>query len=532
MSNNPTQNPIWDTLKQNAEEIKTHSINDLFVENSSRFEEFSLEIEDLFFDYSKQYINKEALKNLYTLLRSSNIEAKRQEMFDGVPINRTEGRSVLHTALRRSSSDTVEVNGKNVIPEIHDTLKRIKTLSEKIKNKELLGATGKPIEKIISIGIGGSDLGARMVYQALSNNKANVILPCHFVSNVDGDDILEALEQCHPETTLVIIISKTFTTQETLTNARVAQDWFKERFSTIEEIMAHHFVAVSANPEQTKKFGIVEENFFPMWEWVNGRFSLWSAVGLPLALSLGYENFEALLDGARIMDEHFLNAPLEKNMPVLMALLGIWNRNFLKSSHHAVLPYSQRLKDFPAYLQQLDMESNGKSIDSEGQKITDYETAPVLFGEAGTNGQHSFYQLLHQGSDIIPCDFIAAIEPDNALIENHTLLLSHMLAQGQAMMQGRHDYKTDEPYRYFSGNKPSSTILIKELNAKTLGMLIALYEHKVFVQGIVWNINSFDQYGVELGKELSQKITAGDLSDIDPSTAALLSYIHKSLKAE
>ncbi len=530
MSSNPTKNKIWLDLQSKAKEIKKTPIRDLFTQDDKRFDNMTIQLDDFFFDYSKHHITQDILDSLATLTRDQGLEKARQAMFDGAVINPTEDRSVLHTALRRPASDEVTVKGTNVIPLIHETLKRIKELSTQIKDKKYLGVTGKPIDTIISIGIGGSDLGPRMVYQALSNKPSDVITPCHFVSNIDGDDILTAMSQSDPETTLVIVISKTFTTQETLANAVIAQNWLKEKLPNHNDVMDRHFMAVSSNGNNVEKFGINKDNFFPMWEWVNGRFSLWSAVGLPLALSLGYKAFEELLSGAYEMDKHFLEAPLEKNIPVLMALVGIWNRNFMGSSQHAVLPYSQRLKHFPAYLQQLEMESNGKDIDLDGQQITDYKTGPTLFGVIGTNGQHSFYQLLHQGSDIIPCDFIASIKPDNNLNTSHETLLSHMLAQGQAMMQGRQDNKVEEPYRHFHGNRPSTTILVTELNASTLGKLIALYEHKTFVQGIIWNINSFDQHGVELGKELSTKLASNDLSNTDSSTKGLFSIVHNGLK--
>ena len=530
MSTNPTHNPLWAELNIQAQAIEKTPINDLFSQDKTRFDSMSLQLGDLFFDYPKHHITSDILNNLTRLAHEQGVEQARQDMFDGKTINSTEGRSVLHTALRRPASDHVLVNDENIMPLIHQTLERIKTLAERIKNRDYLGTTGKPIDTIISIGIGGSDLGPRMVYQALSNKESDIIAPCHFVSNIDGDDITNVINKCNPETTLIIVISKTFTTQETLTNAKIAKSWLKDKLSKHDNVMERHFMAVSANQENVAQFGIVKDNFFPMWEWVNGRFSLWSAVGLPLALSLGYKAFEALLSGAYEVDQHFQNASLDKNIPVLMAILGIWNRNFMGTSHHAILPYAQRLEYFPAYLQQLEMESNGKDIDLDQNPITDYKTGAVLFGEVGTNGQHSFYQLLHQGSDIIPCDFIAAIKPDNDLDNSHNLLLSHMLAQGQAMMQGRQDNNAHEPYRFFHGNRPSSTLLMQELNAHTLGMLIALYEHKTFTQGIIWNINSFDQYGVELGKELSSKLSNNDLSNVDNSTKGLFSIIHKGLK--
>jgi glucose-6-phosphate isomerase len=433
---------------------------------------------------------------------------------------------VLHTALRRPASDSVNVNGENVMPDIHNALEKIKIFTDAVRTDAHKGTTGKAIKKIISIGIGGSDLGPRLVSHALCTcaQKDDLILDTQFVSNIDGDDITQALQNANAEETLFVIISKSFKTQETLTNALTARQWLKDNLPDGADI-APHFIAVSSNVSAVADFGIYPDNIFPMWDWVNGRFSLWSAVGLSICLQHGFEKFEQLLAGAYQMDQHFLTTPLKENIPVLMALIGVWNRNFLNLSHLAILPYTQHLLHFPAYLQQLEMESNGKSVDYDEQPITDYATCPVMFGEVGTNGQHSFYQLLHQGSETIPCDFIGILNSDT-LPHHHKLLLSHMMAQGQAMMQGRHN--PDKPYRYFEGNKPSSTLLLETMDAHALGQIIALYEHKTFTQGVVWNVNSFDQYGVELGKELSQKLENQDLSDADASTKALYSRIHKS----
>lgn len=526
MSNNPTQKQSWKKLETLASNLKNKHLNDLFKEDKNRFNDLSLKMGGFFFDYSKQRVTKDVIATLCTLLEESDFDTKRSAMFEGHIINNTEDRAVLHTALRRPKSDKVEVSDKNIIPLIHTTLNKMKNFSESVRSGSHKGTTGKKINKIISIGIGGSDLGPKLVSKTLNicAHKDDQIIHTEFVSNIDGDDIQNALHASNAEETLFVIISKSFKTQETLTNALTARKWLEKNLPDGADI-SPHFIAVSSNVEEVEKFGIHPDNIFPIWDWVNGRFSLWSAVGLSLCLQHGFEKFEQLLSGAYAMDQHFLNTPLDKNIPVLMALMGVWNRNFLNLPHLAILPYAQNLLYFPAYLQQLEMESNGKNIDYEGNTITDYKTCPVLFGEIGTNGQHSFYQLLHQGSETVPCDFIGILTPKNDLPQHQALLLSHMLAQGQAMMQGRHN--PEEPYRYFEGNKPSSTLLIDEMTPYTLGQLIALYEHKTFTQGIIWNLNSFDQFGVELGKELSQKLENHDLSDADLSTKGLHSLIHK-----
>lgn len=523
MSNNPTTKNEWTTLKKMASVIKKNNIVSLFDNNKSRVADFTLIKKGLIFDYSKHHIDKEIISTLLSLVEKSDFKTKRNAMFNGDKINHTEGRAVLHTALRSPVDTTVTVDGKNIIPDIHATLNRIKTLSDKLHANQLLGSTGKPIDTIISIGIGGSDLGPRMVFQALDNNYPSP-LTTYFVSNIDGEDIQNALKKSAAETTLFIVISKSFKTQETLTNAQTARKWVQNNLPNNADI-APHFITVSSNVDAAIEFGMNEQSIYPMWDWVNGRFSLWSAVGLPLALHFGFKVFQNLLDGAHRADTEFMDDDLSQNISVIMAILGIWNKNFMKYGCYALLPYTEKLKFMPAYVQQLEMESNGKTIDNEGDKIIDYETCPVIFGEVGTNGQHSFYQLLHQGSDKVPCDFIGIKQDDSGLENHHILLLSHMLAQGQAMVQGKRT--PDAPYRYFDGNIPSTTMIFDTMDAHMLGYLIALYEHKTFVQGIVWNINSFDQYGVELGKELSGKLEKNDISDADPSTKALYSYIHK-----
>lgn len=523
MSNNPTHKKQWQELHALAKSIKDKRSMEFFNDDKGRFDNFSFKTDGLLFDYSKQRVTKEILETLYSLLEKSDFDKKRQAMFDGQKINHTEGRAVLHTALRRPINDSVSVDGENVIPQIHTTLDRMKDLSEKLHNGTIKGSTGEKIDTIVSIGIGGSDLGPRMIFQGL-DAKYESPLSTYFVSNIDGEDINSVLNKCNSQTTLFIIISKTFTTQETLTNANTAREWVRHNLPDGSDI-SPHFLAVSSNINATREFGMDDENIYPMWEWVNGRFSLWSAVGLPLCLHFGFNVFRELLDGAYAADKHFYETPLDKNIPVILAMLGIWNRNFLEHSHHALLPYTEKLKYMPAFVQQLEMESNGKSVNNKSKPITDYDTCPVIFGEVGTNGQHSFYQLLHQGTDKVPCDFIGVKISDNDLDNHHILLLSHMLAQGQAMLQGRPH--PDAPYRYFDGNIPSTTFLFDTLGAYHLGFLTAIYEHKTFVQGIVWNVNSFDQYGVELGKELAKKLENQDLGDADPSTKALYSVIHK-----
>jgi len=526
MPNKPTQTAAWQKLDQlNKHLSKTRTV-DLFNQDDDRVNRFTRQENDFLYDFSKQKIDEDTFNSLLDLCKESNLEQRRAEMFSGEKINNTEGRAVLHTALRRPATDTVLVDGENVMPVIHNTLSKMKKISDDLHAGALKGATGKVIDTVISIGIGGSDLGPRMIYNALEGFVKTPITT-HFVSNIDADDILSALKKCNPETTLILTISKSFKTQETLTNSLTAREWLKNNLPEDVDISSHLY-AVSTNIEACTEFGIAPNNIFPMWDWVNGRFSLWSAVGLSLSMHFGFDTFRKLLDGAHDADQHFTNTDLNNNLPVIMGVLGLWNRNFLEHACHALLPYTEKLALMPAYIQQLEMESNGKNIDYGGDPIHDYKTCPTIFGEVGTNGQHSFYQLLHQGSDKIPCDFIGIIKPDHDKENHQTFLLSHMLAQGQAMLQGRLD--PDESFRYFAGDIPSSTFLVKEMNAYNLGFLTALYEHKTFVQGVLWNLNSFDQYGVELGKELSKKLEENDLSNADPSTLALHSYIHKMSK--
>jgi len=504
MKKNLSQTKEWNDLKSHCNAIKDQKILSFFDEDKDRFNNLSQSIDGLFFDYSKQRINNDTTNKLCALARARGLEEKRDAMFLGEKINKTENRAVLHTALRDPDAPT----------EVIDTLARMKTLSDKIRKHECMGSTGKPIEKIVSLGVGGSDLGPRLVCNTLKSKKD---FPVYFVSNIDPYDIDAALKDCEPETTLFIVVSKSFGTHETIENFKRAKNWLETNITNTPNIMSH-FIGITANKDAALTVGFDKNNILPMWEWVNGRFSVWSAVGLPIAIALGFEKFQAFLNGAHKTDTHFKTSPLEDNVPVLMALIGIWNINFLHHYLFAVLPYAQELFHLPAYLQQLDMESNGKSADMDGNLITDYKTGPVLFGEVGTNGQHSFYQNFHQGTESTPCDFIG-------FKNKNTNLLNNMLAQSEALMMGQ---DSDNMHHYFKGNNPSSTLLFDELTPETLGMLIALYEHKIFVQGVIWNINSFDQFGVELGKKLAKKLDAGDLTNADPSTKGLYSLINKT----
>ena len=520
---NPTTLPVWQQLIQHQHEIFPLHMRDLFAQDPSRFDKFSLKLGDLLLDYSKHRITEQTLPLLFQLARDTDVEGWRERMFTGEKINFTENRAVLHTALRNRSNTPVLVDGKDVMPEVNRVLAQMRDFSERVRSGAWKGYTGKQITDIVNIGIGGSDLGPAMVCTALKSY-ARPDLRRHFVSNIDGTHLAQVLEQCSPETTLFIVASKTFTTQETMTNAHSARTWFMQAVAD-EAHIARHFVALSTNTKAVNDFGIDTANMFEFWDWVGGRYSLWSAIGLPIALYVGMDNFEELLAGAHEMDQHFRTAPLEQNMPVIMALLGIWYNNFFHTETHAILPYDQGLSRLPAYLQQADMESNGKFVDREGKRIS-YSTGPVIWGEAGTNGQHAFYQLIHQGNKLIPCDFLMPLTSHYAVGKNgnehHKILLANFFAQTKALMQGKtsieakHELeaqglsgdalKTLLPHRVFGGNRPTTSILFDELSPKTLGKLIALYEHKIFVQGIVWHINSFDQWGVEFGKQLAQGI--------------------------
>jgi glucose-6-phosphate isomerase len=507
-------------LQSHYGEAKDWQLRELFSKEPARFAQFSIEAAGLLLDYSKNRINETTMRLLLALARERNVEQRRGAMFAGEKINTTEHRPVLHTALRAPRTETLLVDGQNVMPEVHAVLDHIKIFSDRVRSGQWLGSSGKPITDIVNIGIGGSDLGPEMVCRAL-RSFSHPRISSHFVSNVDGHDLDAVLGKINRETTLFIVASKTFTTRETMMNAQSARAWFlKERK---EADLPKHFVAVSTNTQAVRGFGIDPENMFPFWDWVGGRYSVWSAIGLPVALAIGFDRFSEFLAGAHAMDQHFRSAPLEQNMPVILALVGIWNRNFLGSASISIAPYHQDLNQFPAYLQQLEMESNGKRVALDGSAL-DVKTCPLIWGDVGTNGQHAYFQLLHQGTDITPVDFIAALKPSHGLPVHHSVLLANCFAQSEAFMKGktgdevRIEMRTQGlpeaeiealiPHRTFPGNRPSNTILMDALTPSALGALVALYEHKVFVQGVLWDINSFDQWGVELGKVLARNIEA------------------------
>lgn len=540
----------WQDLKKHFDDIKNVQMRDLFKDDEQRFEKFHLALDDFLFDFSKNRINDKTLGLLNKLAIKADVEGWRAKQFSGEKINTTEDRAVLHTALRSQDNNPVVVDGVDVKPEVLKVLKQVENFSNSINDGSWKGFTGKKINTIVNIGIGGSDLGPAMVCKALQPFSQKDLY-IHFVSNVDGADLALTLEQCDPETTLFIVASKTFTTQETMTNAFSARHWFLNHAKNNDAI-SQHFVAVSTNTEKVKEFGINEENMFIFWDWVGGRYSLWSSIGLSISIYLGFENFKELQTGAYEMDQHFLNAPIEKNMPIQMALIGIWYNNFFKFNTQAILPYDQGLSLLPSYLQQADMESNGKFIDRDGNRVC-LETGPVIWGESGTNGQHAFYQLIHQGTQFVPCDFIMPIKshynPGDKKNLHHKILMSNLLAQSQSLMMGKtidearseliNSGLSDQeisfllPHRSFEGNRPSNTILFEKLTPKNLGKLIALYEHKIFVQGIIWNINSFDQWGVEYGKQIARLVLPkiqGEktTSCFDASTNNLIDYIKKN----
>ena len=537
---NPIQTKAWKALDQH---FANHDfeLRSLFQYNPNRFNEFSVQTDSYLFDFSKNLIDSKTLDLLLNLAEEVKLKEAIEKMFSGDKINETEGRAVLHTALRDFSDKQILVDGDNVKPAIKKVLDHMKSFSESVISGSHKGFTGKEITDVVNVGIGGSDLGPVMVCSALKHFKTR--LNVHFVSNVDGNHLAEVVKNLNPETTLFIIASKTFTTQETMTNANSAKKWFLKSGATNEDV-AKHFVALSTNIEAVKKFGIAEANIFEFWDWVGGRYSLWSAIGLSIVLSVGYENFEQLLRGAYDTDTHFQTKDFKENIPVLMGLLGIWYRNFYAAGTYAILPYSQYLDRFAAYLQQCDMESNGKSVDRNGQFV-EYETGPIIWGEPGTNGQHAFYQLIHQGTELIPADFIAYAKSPNDVGEHQDILLANYFAQTEALAFGKTEDevfaelkssgKTEEEiekllnYKIFSGNTPTNSFLFKELTPFSLGQLIALYEHKIFVQGVIWNIFSFDQFGVELGKVLAGKILPeleadGNIETHDSSTNGLINY--------
>jgi len=520
-------------------DVVAENLKDFFKSDNQRFTKFSTQFEDILLDYSKNRITDETLALLMQLARECMLNKAIEAMFSGEVINATEHRPVLHIALRNRSNNPIYVDGKDVMPDVNRVLEQMKAFSEKIISGEWKGFTGKAITDVVNIGIGGSDLGPVMVTEALKSYKNH--LNMHFVSNVDGTHIAEALKEVNPETTLFLIASKTFTTQETMTNAQSAKDWLLANGGKQEDV-AKHFAALSTNTEGVEKFGIDTKNMFEFWDWVGGRYSLWSAIGLSIVLSLGYENFVELLSGAHAYDEYFKTTEFEQNPSVILALIGIWYNNFFESETNAILPYDQYMHRFAAYFQQGDMESNGKHVDRNGNRV-DYQTGPIIWGEPGTNGQHAFYQLIHQGTKLIPCDFIAPAQSHNPLGEHHMLLVSNFFAQTEALMNGKTkdevvaelkaSGKTQEeidklsPFKEFDGNRPTNSFLLKKITPRSLGSLIAMYEHKIFVQGIIWNIYSFDQWGVELGKQLAQRIQPelrndDEITSHDSSTNGLI----------
>jgi len=532
-----TTSKAWSALQDHFDNIKNFTLRDTFEKDINRHSKFSANLDDLLFDYSKNRITEQTLPLLIDLAEHAQLKTKIEAMFTGEIINTTEHRAVLHTALRNRSNRSVFVDGQDVMPQINAVLSKMRIFCERVRSGEWRGYTGKPITDIVNIGIGGSGLGPKMVATALTPYGSDS-LKAHFVSNIDQANLLEVLKGLSAETTLFIIASKLFNTQETMMNATSAREWFLQQTNSTEAI-SKHFIAISTNAENVAKFGIDTENMFEFWDWVGGRYSIWSAVGLSIALYVGMDNFEALLEGAFEVDEHFRNTPFDKNIPVIMGLLGIWYNNFYNAESHALLPYDQSLRYFADYFQQGDMESNGKNIDMQGEKV-DYSTGQIIWGQPGTNGQHAFYQLIHQGTKLIPCDFLVAANSHYPLTQHHDILVSNFLAQPEALMRGKtieevkHELTPEEcedkglvASKVFEGNKPSNSFIFKKLTPKTLGSLIALYEHKIFVQGVIWNINSFDQMGVELGKVLARVILPelqnnDEITSHDSSTNALI----------
>ena len=539
-----TQSKAWQALLAHLAANRQLSMRQLFVEDPKRFERFSLRLEDMLLDYSKNLITQETMALLCALARQADVEGWRDKMFSGAKINCTEHRAVLHTALRAAIDPKhapILVDGQDVLPGVRRVLDKMRGFTENVRSGTWRGYTGKPITDVVNVGIGGSFLGPLMVCQALHPYNGKV--KAHFVSNIDSTDLLEKLEILDPETTLFIVASKTFTTQETLMNARSAREWFL-RSAVDAKHIARHFVALSTNAKEVTAFGIDAANMFEFSDWVGGRYSLWSAIGLAIALVVGMDNFEELLRGGYEMDVHFSTAPLEQNMPVILALLGVWYNNFHDVTKQALLPYDQALEHFVPYFQQADMESNGKRVDREGN-LVDYSTGPILWGGIGTNGQHAYFQIIHQGTQMIPADFIASVQTHYPLGEHHAVLISNFFAQTEALMRGKTEAEARAemqaagmaapaieallPHKIFEGNKPTNSILFQQLTPRTLGKLIALYEHKIFVQGIIWNINSYDQWGVELGKQLASHIqtelrSGAEITTHDSSTNGLIRY--------
>lgn len=540
-----TERASWKALEAHFEKIKDVHMRDLFAQDKQRFKKFSTQMDDILLDFSKNRIDDETFTLLCDLAKDIGIEEWRDQMFSGAPINNSEFRPVLHTALRNRSNTPVFVDGEDVMPKINRVLAQIRYFTERVRGGHLRGYSGHLITDVINIGIGGSDLGPHVVCDSMKPY-AQRGMNVHFVSNIDPTHLTEILKFVQPESVLIIVSSKTFTTQETMLNAKSARRWFVEQTGN-EKAVARHFVAVTANKQAASDFGILEENMFEFWDWVGGRYSLWSAIGLPIALYLGMDHFEQLLDGAYAMDMHFKSAPIEKNIPVILALLGIWYNNFFNAQSHAIMAYNQYLRRFPAYLQQLDMESNGKTIDREGKRV-DYLTGPIIWGETGSNAQHAFFQLLHQGTKPVPADFLVPARSKNPLGNQQGVLLANYFAQTRALMKGRTEaearaeleasgfseeiIKEVLPHKIFEGNKPTNSIIFENLDPRTLGALFAMYEHKVFVQGVIWNINSFDQWGVEYGKQLASDIQKElrdktETSRYDDSTNNLINYYRK-----
>ena len=540
---NPTTTAAWQKLQQHYDTMKSVHMKTLFADDSNRAQQFHLEWNDFIVDYSKNIINQETIDLLLQLANEVNLKSAIAQYFAGDAINQTENRAVLHTALRAPESANIVVDGKNVMPEIYDVKNKIKAFTAEVISGERKGFTGKTFTDVVNIGIGGSDLGPAMVVEALQFYKNH--LNVHFVSNVDGDHVNEVIKTLDPETTLFVVASKTFTTQETLSNAETIRSWFLQ--SATQQDVAKHFVAVSTNVKKVTEFGIDANNIFPMWDWVGGRFSLWSAVGLSIALAVGFDNFDELLLGAHEMDEHFKTADFDKNIPVILALLSIWYNNFFGAESEALIPYTQYLQKLAPYLQQGIMESNGKSVGRDGNPVN-YQTGTIIWGEPGTNSQHAFFQLIHQGTKLIPTDFIGFVKPLYGDFNHHDKLMSNFFAQTEALLNGKTDaqvmneftkqhFSTGEaefllPFKVFTGNKPTNSFLIQKLTPKTLGSLVALYEHKIFVQGIIWNIFSYDQWGVELGKQLAnsilEEINSNTVQNHDSSTTFLLSHFLKN----
>ena len=541
----PSKTNAWKELSEHFNKMKVIHMRDLFDEDPTRFSRFSIQFEDILVDFSKNVLKEETLNLLLKLAEETDVKDAIEKMFSGEKINETENRAALHTALRNRTNIPVIVDGKDIMPEINAVLNQVKKFSDKVISGKWHGYTGKSITDIINIGIGGSDLGPAMVTEALKPYaKPNISV--HYVSNVDGTHMAETLKHLNPETSLLMIASKTFTTQETMTNAHTARKWFLEHAGD-ENHIAKHFVAISTNEKKVREFGINTENMFMFWDWVGGRYSLWSAIGLSISCTIGFEHFVELLEGAHSMDIHFRETPFRRNIPVILALIGIWYNNFMDAGSEAILPYDQYMHRFAAYFQQGNMESNGKTTDRNGNVVT-HQTGPIIWGEPGTNGQHAFYQLIHQGTKLIPCDFLAPAKSHNPVGEHHRILLSNFFAQTEALMKGKTPDEArleleaegmDEekierllPHKVFVGNKPTNSILFEQLTPRTLGRLIAMYEHKIFVQGVLWNIFSFDQWGVELGKQLAKKIlpeleTHDEISSHDSSTNGLINAFKK-----